>query len=899
MEHNSINLTNFLKYNNHQAEKQHTLEAVAFLDAIESPTLEESEALDKAKRNRISEPLLKVTGEPAFDAHKNLLWANGPPSSTGSAPRICSNFHLYDTDLTQFDRALVGREYEPRDWAIDHDEEYRWAKKESSFLEIVQTFCEHAKLNICVNHRCQLLKAKLDQAMPTCESWPNLRQWALVAASCQLSAAAAGFQFLDRFSFYQFENLLRIKQSSGLNGDAQTTFEVCQIAFFLLSEVQSRCTILKNGYLSYQHHDRRLWAWNSGGLPRHLTLLAVRQATDKAQKLNICLNRLWNLAYSTERGQDDLPELIELAGQCPNRRSFAHKGHDQCSATFCRSANDTSTLVQQLHKCSEKKCAKVGLPMEQINAAVMSDQSTAWPINNITSPSYSGVSIPVRNVMAVSHVWLDGTGIGTGTQGTVNNCLISYFVDVARRIDCDAIWWDTICIPTEKQARRKTISRMHENYSSATHTIVHDQYLLQFEWAEDGSPALALILSPWFTRGWTALELASSKSVKVIYRDPWNPSQQVIKDLDQDILSKGPFCKLGYSIASTLIRRLRNNEPGITDVLRILQTRTTSWAQDRLAIAAMLCGTQDFDYGDTPAITTRKIMSMYREISLKFLLHGHDTISSADGGFSWCPSNILYALPTTAHRLPSRSLDMDTAFIDDYGAAIASFHYRPLTETDKDILVPYSQHMSVEFRIRKALEKEWEHCLLLQCTTSVSDPLPALLVTAIGLSWPYESYQMWTPGPYLQVRYVGCVLDASSLRGKYSQFTVGVRIGCDINRPTISAVKVLAWLKSTTLRRFHPHNFAFNALKLDTVDEAQPFRRRLENADSRRYGGWGNTEYMPCLEPFSRRLEVLWLLWPRGLSYCYNPPRRSYGKDISRDDADYTTGPSSGFGYAW
>jgi hypothetical protein len=36
---------------------------------------------------------------------------------------------------------------------------------------------------------------------------------------------------------------------------------------------------------------------------------------------------------------------------------------------------------------------------------------------------------------------------------------------------------------------------------------------VNFPWAEDGSPCLTLFLSPWFTRAWTALELALSCDV--------------------------------------------------------------------------------------------------------------------------------------------------------------------------------------------------------------------------------------------------------------------------------------------------------------------------------------------------------------------------------------------------
>ncbi|KAI2773000.1 hypothetical protein DTO012A8_2209 [Penicillium roqueforti] len=35
----------------------------------------------------------------------------------------------------------------------------------------------------------------------------------------------------------------------------------------------------------------------------------------------------------------------------------------------------------------------------------------------------------------------------------------------------------------------------------------------EFPWRQDGTPAIGLVLSPWFTHGWTALELAMSNKV--------------------------------------------------------------------------------------------------------------------------------------------------------------------------------------------------------------------------------------------------------------------------------------------------------------------------------------------------------------------------------------------------
>src|SRR4051794_40024482 len=110
-------------------------------------------------------------------------------------------------------------------------------------------------------------------------------------------------------------------------------------------------------------------------------------------------------------------------------------------------------------------------------------------------------------------------------MGLVHCCLDAYFRRITARLNCTGFWWDTISLPTDDKVRKREIDTMHHKYRSATHTVVHDNYLVDFEWADDGTPCIALVLSSWFTRGWTALELHESKSVKVLYKgpDPQNP----------------------------------------------------------------------------------------------------------------------------------------------------------------------------------------------------------------------------------------------------------------------------------------------------------------------------------------------------------------------------------------
>jgi hypothetical protein len=111
----------------------------------------------------------------------------------------------------------------------------------------------------------------------------------------------------------------------------------------------------------------------------------------------------------------------------------------------------------------------------------------------------SALSVP-RNYIAISHVWPDGTGVELKTPGYVNSCLFAYSANIATQLGCEGIWWDTVCIPGQRETRRIAMNNMHKNYEEAEFTVIYDSYLLEVDWADDGSPALALVLSPGFSR---------------------------------------------------------------------------------------------------------------------------------------------------------------------------------------------------------------------------------------------------------------------------------------------------------------------------------------------------------------------------------------------------------------
>ncbi|RYP52102.1 hypothetical protein DL768_002652 [Monosporascus sp. mg162] len=102
---------------------------------------------------------------------------------------------------------------------------------------------------------------------------------------------------------------------------------------------------------------------------------------------------------------------------------------------------------------------------------------------------------------------------------------------------------------------------MLQNFSRAKYAVVHGLDLVNVPWADGGAVAVAITLSAWFKRVWTAAELNANQwkelSAKVLFRNA-NPERPdlVVKNLQQDILSFGPGAlpDLAHLNAAQIIR---------------------------------------------------------------------------------------------------------------------------------------------------------------------------------------------------------------------------------------------------------------------------------------------------------------------------------------------------------
>ena len=452
--------------------------------------------------------------------------------------------------------------------------------------------------------------------------------------------------------------------------------------------------------------------------------LDIVEATDRAiREYGFCPNRVWAVARSHNRRERIIPFLFprddkNLKQLFMDQGSSKRNDHASCTFDFCEQSEINSTNVAQSHEspsCMLHPCHHVvghtSRPLferEALNRAVDEGQSTAWQLHG------RKLVLPGQTYMAISHVWSDGTGTGGRRPGEVNKCLYDYFGSVARHFQFDGLWWDTLCIPSEKMARAKALNNMHLNYREAEMTFVHDRFLRELDPPDAETACIAILMCPWFSRGWTALELSHSNKVKIAFKNR-------IMDLDDDILKKPRTDR--HFIATIVINKLRRNDYiNLDNLLQVLSSRYTSWARDMTIIAGLLVGLT-FDPTSAPVTADTNDVQYQQGIYLDILRRvgriGYENLyhnlPTVFNGSSWCPAKLL-SLPicppvTSSDTISSSAYGLR---VDPGGHIVGGWRVVPLGFWSDDSFTLRDAHPLVAVKLRMGLADQENHRCLAQ-----------------------------------------------------------------------------------------------------------------------------------------------------------------------------------------
>ncbi|KAJ2999066.1 hypothetical protein NUW58_g121 [Xylaria curta] len=692
---------------------------------------------------------------------------------------------------------------------------------------IISSFCSRWELRECTNPECQARKQLVLKQLPPC-TWVSLRDWIATAVSCWQAERdraesdpawrARTLKDLDKtlnasewcpetFRFGVFyETLL---ECVNLDDIAQGT---------LLStpciDITGVFNLFYWHYLTFDDANPKgklLQSWTLYHLLYEPCFLrdAVRlESSPSVRSVGICPNRFWNLAVEGSEGYIAvLAALIGVSlGNMPHRNDDRHKS---CTSQFCNLANDDSTSFEQLHKCNKSRAMLPGadeitFPLKELEIQFVSPSTTwirsSWDVSSISSRKPTISSDPNSKYIAISHVWSDRTGVGMKEPGIANLCLVEYFKSIACRLGCDGIWWDAICLPTDRTARRRALDQMLETFERAAFVVIHDLELVNFEWKDDGTPALALTMSPWFTRGWTAAEFFAARRgngrVKVLFKSPNGSSQPCIKDLEDDVLApiaglyQGRFTNLPHLVASDIIRQLSGdvynlkNKSGyriseLSVLLRILRPRTTSWARDRTVLGALLTLPRDkVNTSRTEPELVSDILRTIKHLPGTAIYHGEIPITM-HGPWSWCPPSVFDMGRTGSVIIPSDAEGLGEGCeltVGDNGSLTGVFTVYKLHDSDLDELLPFGHHPSMEARIRNALLEFAAGCptLIMQVQGQVWKRHIDLWLLAVPVYTPLLEETPDLDSPFAEYgqtnewkcRWIGCVYAGNTRKGE-------------------------------------------------------------------------------------------------------------------------------------
>ncbi|RMJ20135.1 hypothetical protein CDV36_000235 [Fusarium kuroshium] len=750
--------------------------------------------------------------------------------------RINMETDLLEEEYTKFAFIICGNSIDRHDLWDSGNAEFlnTIVNPDAPFSNRLAQLCSAAKVRRCQRDICSRMRERMmDSIAPRCQ-WSPFRDWAVTAMACQALFTPAERKRRRAFTHLVMAATLchRLladyagedsKQLDGiLVGKRGERYEtdltgVAEVIYWMLTIQNANGTghILEG-------------KWGPRFLPRDFVRTGVITSMTAAEDLGLCMNRLWNLMAVMERREVDLPGLLEQAtSHHPSR--FTQKGHKKCRPRKCPFNTLDTSKMKQLHKIAHCRCRQMVYPVSMIEKSISKGTGSVWSRHEIKPLTGVGV-----RYAAISHVWMDGTGIGIGKRagiGIVNKCLSDFFLRIAQRLNCDGIWWDTISLPTNDALRKKCIDNMHENYRAAECTILHDNFLLNFEWSEDGSPCVAIVLSSWFTRGWTALELHESKRVKVLFKGP-DPNNPLIKDLDDDILAKHPAtAPRAHWIATRIIQRMRRRSASrgwdrpidnMRDLLAIIQPRSVCRIEDKTTIAGLLADLAPMtDCDDCSSVptndasravikdhikhhTTERVLKRLPRLGHASLLHGKPTLRES-GAFSWAPAAI-YDMPVeTAGELEDSARTDFLMSVDADGGVTGSWHYRGVSAEEcreKGAITPLDgSDTATVARVQCALQQNRLACVLLREGRITK---PWLLVMTVGggrgqrcRSSLEEEGRGEVGDVVVDCRYVGAVkvswlyekATAAADWGRYGRATF--RLGHDEGRPVVDAGYVL------------------------------------------------------------------------------------------------------------
>ena len=266
-------------------------------------------------------------------------------------------------------------------------------------------------------------------------------------------------------------------------------------------------------------------------------------------------------------------------------------GHAKCSTAACVVDNIDSSTYRNRHVVPSCECPFIKPPLEAVLQALQLGEIPVVQYSSMKN-ELSVLRASEISYVAISHVWADG--LGSTTEGGLPTCQIQGLSKKVKQIpssDTGAFWMDSLCVPEKRELRKRAIGLMAKTYRDASATLVLDSGIRHCSVSAPLEEKLLSILScGWMRRLWTLQEALLARCLMFAFADGLKNIDDLIpvgEDLTDCLLTD--LCNEIFRLTKyQRSLRMDSGEFGIGDIVRSLEWRTTSRAEDEtLAIAGL------------------------------------------------------------------------------------------------------------------------------------------------------------------------------------------------------------------------------------------------------------------------------------------------------------------------
>ena len=221
------------------------------------------------------------------------------------------------------------------------------------------------------------------------------------------------------------------------------------------------------------------------------------------------------------------------------------RDHERCSKRGCKRSSVAYEQLEKdglLHRADCKGCSERGVEGDEVTRMITLLKEGTFPLIRFSWRSDEHFSLEIvpftgrQRYVAISHVWADG--LGNPFANTLRKCQLTHVLKLIwnfvksrssfKKTERTFYYWlDTLCCPvSDKEARAKAITLMHETYSKAYYVLILDADLKRKTMTSTSDMELAacILSCGWARRLWTFKESVSAQR-------PWVQFADGVRDL--------------------------------------------------------------------------------------------------------------------------------------------------------------------------------------------------------------------------------------------------------------------------------------------------------------------------------------------------------------------------------